>query len=87
MQDWAMDPEKDRIAREKEEGEKDENMDKDNPETLRQAREWDEYRDGKDILSVSLGVALLYPPQTVFVGGYTVFLLIVCPCVRDLLFS
>ena len=30
--------------------------------------------------------ALLYPPQTVFVGGYTVFTLSVRPFVRNVLF-
>ena len=34
--------------------------------------------------------AFLYPPQTVFVGGYTVFTLFVlpcvCACVRNVLF-
>ena len=53
MQDWAMDPEKDRIAKEEEEREKEERIEKDDPETLRKAREWDEYRDGKYFFSVS----------------------------------
>lgn len=45
MQDWAMDPEKDKIAKEKEEEENEAKIEKDDPETLRRAREWDEYRD------------------------------------------
>ena len=46
MQEWATDPEKDRLAREKEAEEEDEKIDKDDPEALRKARQWDEYRDG-----------------------------------------
>ena len=55
MQDWAMDPEKDKEAKEKEEEEKDEKVEKDDPETLRKARDWDEYRDGKiSILTLAM---------------------------------
>ena len=48
MQDWAMDPEKDKIAKEEEEAEKEEKIEKEDPEQLRKDREWDEFRDGKN---------------------------------------
>ena len=38
-----------------------------------------------NLLYVSIPAVLLYPPQTVFVGGYTVFTSVlptVCVCVR-----
>ena len=36
---------------------------------------------------LSLRTILLYHPQTVFVGGYTVFTLSDRPCVRNVLFQ
>lgn len=45
MQDWAMDPEKDKVAKEEEEAEKEEKIEKEDPEQLRKDREWDEFRD------------------------------------------
>ena len=64
-----MDPEKDRIAKEEEEREKEEKIEKDDPETLRKAREWDEYRDGKYFFRY-----LDPPPQLLFSPLWYVFL-------------
>ncbi len=47
MQDWAADPEKDAIAKEKEEEEKENQIEKDDEETLQRAREMDDWKDGK----------------------------------------
>ena len=47
MQDWAMDTDNDKVQREKEDAEKEERLDREDPDELRKAREWDEHRDGR----------------------------------------
>ena len=56
MQDWAVNPEKNKTETEKEEEEKDDKIEKDDPETLKKAREWDDYRDGEIIFYQCLNV-------------------------------
>ncbi|KAL4229001.1 Immunoglobulin (CD79A) binding protein 1 [Mactra antiquata] len=46
MEDWAKDPEKDKILQEEETTEKEIRLENDDPDELRKAREWDEYKDG-----------------------------------------
>ena len=47
MEDWAKDPEKDKVEQEKEQAEKEVRIENDDPEELKKARDWDDYRDGK----------------------------------------
>jgi len=47
MQSWAQDPDRDAADREREEAEKEKKAEEDDPDTLKQARDWDEYKDGK----------------------------------------
>ncbi|CAL1536193.1 unnamed protein product [Lymnaea stagnalis] len=45
MQDWAMNPEKDAIEREKEDAEKEDKLEREDPELLARARAMDEWKD------------------------------------------
>jgi len=44
--EWAKDPDKKRLEDEREAIEKEENIEKNEEQTLKKAREWDEFKDG-----------------------------------------
>jgi hypothetical protein len=46
MQDWAQDPEKDKVAQEKEAEEKETKIERDDPEELQKTRAFDDWKDG-----------------------------------------
>jgi hypothetical protein len=86
MEDWAKEPDKDKIEQEKEEAEKETRLENDDPDELKKARDWDEYRDGKYLIC-ELGCKkyMLEPLLPTLVSVSTLRFLIKVLCIKQCL--